>query len=137
MGKTHPHITSPTPEQLRHLLEGRPEPLVEVYLALHEIVIGELPDLVYSADEVDAATGYGAHQYGYNGWGLAALTPFSKWVSLTFLHGAQLQDPAGLLTGTAQMRHVKLKSPRKVAECDEAVRQLLRAASRLHSDTGA
>lgn len=133
MAKTHPHIESPTAAQLEALLAGRPAPIVETYLALHEIVVSELADVTYSVDEIDATVGYGAHQYGYNGWGMAALTPFGKWVSLTLLHGSQLDDPSGLLTGTAQMRHVKMKHPDEVAMQSEAIRQLIRAASQLHS----
>ena len=134
MAKTHPHIESPTPTQLRSLVLDRSEALVQTYLALHEILVSALADVVYLVDEVDASVGYGAHQYGYNGWGMAALTPYTKWVSLTLLHGAQLPDPEGLLTGTAQMRHVKLKHPDEVAQHSEALKSLVQAAAQLHND---
>ncbi|MFV0433646.1 MAG: DUF1801 domain-containing protein [Leucobacter sp.] len=129
MAKTHPHIESPTVEQLRALVEGRPDRLVEVYLSLHEIVVQTLPDVAFSVDTVDAAVGYGAHQYGYNGWGMAALTPFGKWVSLTLLRGAELEDPEGLLTGTKLMRHLKLSDPGDVQKHREAIGQLVAAAA--------
>lgn len=87
MTKTHPHIESPDPEQLRELVAGRPEPLIEAYLDLHALVISTLPDIRFSVDTVDASIGYAAHQYGYNGWGMAALTPFAKWASLTLQQG--------------------------------------------------
>ncbi len=131
MAKTHPHIESPDPEQLGVLVAGRPEPLIEAYLDLHALVISTLPDIRFSVDTVDASIGYAAHQYGYNGWGMAALTPFAKWVSLTLLQGARLDDPARLLTGTSTMRHVKVTGPKDVRNGGEAIRALLLAASTL------
>ncbi|MFT3944715.1 MAG: DUF1801 domain-containing protein [Ancrocorticia sp.] len=132
MAKSHPHIDSPTAEQLRNLAEGRPQKIVDAYLALHEIVIETLPELTYSVDEVDGSVGYGPHQYGYNGWGIAALTPYGKWVSLTLLQGARLADPNGLLQGNSTMRHVKLSGPQEVESNRAAVVELLRAAVRVN-----
>lgn len=131
MAKTHPHIESPETDQLRALVEGRPEPLVEAYLALHDLVVAALPDVRFSVDTVDASVGYAAHQYGYNGWGMAALTPYGKWVSLTLLQGARLDDPAQLLSGTSTMRHFKVTGPDDVRANGEAIRALLLDASRL------
>ncbi|MFT0846157.1 DUF1801 domain-containing protein [Actinomycetaceae bacterium L2_0104] len=132
MAKTHPHIDSPTALQLRSLLEGRPGLLVQVYLALHELVVTALPDVRFSVDTVDAAVGYGARQYGYNGWGMAALTPFGKWVSLTLLQGSKLEDPERLLKGTAVMRHIRLSKPVSVQENRAEISRLVVAASRLY-----
>ncbi|HMR47698.1 MAG TPA: DUF1801 domain-containing protein [Arachnia sp.] len=132
MAKTHPHVESPSLEQLAVLMIGRPEPLAEVYLGLHRLIVEALPDVVNSVDTVDLSIGYGAHQYGYNGWGMAAVTPFTKWVSLTLLHGADLADPNGLLTGTTKMRHLKLKHPQELAGNRGAIVTLVLAASRLH-----
>lgn len=131
MAKTHPHIESPETDQLRALVEGRPEPLVEAYLALHDLVVAALPDVRFSVDTVDASVGYAAHQYGYNGWGMAALTPYGKWVSLTLLQGARLDDPAQLLSGTSTMRHFKVTGPDDVRANGEAIRALVLDASRL------
>ncbi|MDN5683799.1 DUF1801 domain-containing protein [Corynebacterium glyciniphilum] len=117
MSKTHPHIVSPGPEQLATLVEERPE---------------ALPDVMNSVDTVDASIGYGAHQYGYNGWGMAAVTPYKKWVSLTLLHGADLEDPSALLTGTATMRHVKLASEEEFEANRAAIIALVRSAAELH-----
>ena len=132
MGKTHPHIDSPTHKQLAALVKERPEEIAEIYLALHELMISTLPDIKYSVDEVDASIGYGAHQYGYNGWGMAALTPFGKWVSLTLLQGSSLDDPSGLLEGTAVMRHMKIKKFTDIGDNRAAVTELIRAASELY-----
>ena len=127
----HPHIESPSLEQLRTLIVGRPDSLAGVYLALHEIVVSTLPDIRFSVDTVDAAIGYGAHQYGYNGWGMAALTPFGKWISLTLLQGSRIEDPQGLLSGTAVMRHVRLGKLEQVRENRAPIAELIAAASML------
>jgi hypothetical protein len=94
MVKTHPHISSPTSADLVRVAGERP--FVNVYVALHELVMATLPDIVNSVDEVDAAVGYGAHQYGYNGWGMAAVTPFSKWCGTRRSRGAvhRIRDDA-------------------------------------------
>ncbi|MBK7820474.1 MAG: DUF1801 domain-containing protein [Tessaracoccus sp.] len=132
MAKTHPHIEAPSDEQLAALVKNRPEPLAEVYLELHRLIVEALPEVTNSVDTVDASIGYGAHQYGYNGWGMAAVTPFAKWVSLTLLHGADLADPDALLTGTSKMRHVKLKHPEELAAARGPIARLIVAAAELH-----
>ena len=58
-----------------------------------------VPRVRYSVDCVDREIGYGARQFGYDGWGMAAVTPYTKWVSVTLLRGALLEDPDGLLEG--------------------------------------
>ncbi len=132
MAKTHPHIDTPTLAELEALVANRSDPIAKTYLALHQLVVGTVPEIRYSVDEVDSAVGYGAHQYGYNGWGMAALTPFSKWVSLTLLQGANLPDPLGLMEGTSVMRHVKLSKPEQVEDNSDGIAQLLREAVLLH-----
>lgn len=132
MAKTHPHIESPTAEQLREVVAGRPEAIVESYLGLHELVLAAVPEICFSVDTVDAAIGYGAHQYGYNGWGMAAVTPFGKWVSLTLLQGSRLDDPQGLLTGTTVMRHVRVSRPELIATRRAAIAALIGAATTLN-----
>jgi hypothetical protein len=134
MARTHPHIESPDADQLAELVAGRPEPLIEAYLELHAAVISTLPDIRFSVDTVDASVGYAAHQYGYNGWGMAALTPFAKWVSLTLLRGARLDDPARLLSGRSTMRHLKVTGPEDARNGGEAIRALLLEASGLNAE---
>lgn len=132
MAKTHPHIDSPTPAQLRELLEGRPEAIIETYLAFHGIVLDSLPGVNYSVDTVDCAVGYGAHQHGYNGWGMAAVTPFTSWVSLTLMQGAKLDGESDLLTGTSTMRHLKLGAPGDVVGHRREIAWLVEAAAKLN-----
>lgn len=132
MAKTHPHIEQPTEAQLAELVASRPEKLREAYLALHRLVLETLPEIRASVDTVDAQIGYGAHQYGYNGWGLAAVSPHSRWVNLHLMQGARLPDPDGLLIGGTTMRHVKVQEIEQVSELGAQVRAWLAAAARLH-----
>lgn len=131
MAKTHPHIETPTADDLMRVIGDRP--LTDVYLALHALVIATLPTIRHSVDEVDAVIGYGAHEYGYGGWGMAAVSPFTKWVSLTLMKGAELTDPDGLLTGTASMRHVKLSSVDELADKRGGIAALLLSATRVQA----
>lgn len=131
MAKTHPHIDTPTADDLMRVIGDRP--LTDVYLALHALVIATLPTIRHSVDEVDAVIGYGAHEYGYGGWGMAAVSPFTKWVSLTLMKGAELTDPDGLLTGTASMRHVKLSSVDELADKRDGIAALLLSATRVQA----
>jgi len=133
MAKQHPHIDNPSAEALQKLVAERPAPIVEVYLAFHELLSETLPNIAASVDTVDQAIGYGAHQYGYNGWGVAAVMPYAKWVSLTFMQGSLLDDPAGLLTGSARMRHVKLANIDALHAHRSGIRDLVVAASLLHA----
>jgi len=130
--KTHPHIDRPSEEQLRAVVENKPPIVRELYLATHRIVLETLPDVVYSVDCQDGEIGYGIRQYGYNGWGMAALAPHTKWVTLGFLRGAHLTDSSGLLEGTGSMvRHVKVRSLEQLADLRSSLRGFVEAASRL------
>ncbi|WP_425954588.1 hypothetical protein [Xylanimonas sp. McL0601] len=44
MAKTHPHLDSPTVEQLEELVAEHAQLVREVYLALHELVIESVPE---------------------------------------------------------------------------------------------
>lgn len=135
MAKSHPHIDTPTPAQLGGLVAQRPSEIAATYLALHQLVIAALPELRFSVDEVDAAVGYGAHQFGYNGWGMISLSPYATWVSLTLMAGGRLPDPHGLLQGTASMRHVKLSRPEQVEENRAAIAALVLEAARVNEQS--
>ncbi len=131
--KKHPHIEMPSEEQLTGLLQSKTPMVHQLYLDTHQLMLEILPDLVYSVDCKDGQMGYGARQYGYNGWGMAALSAHSKWASLIFMRGADLEDPDRLLEGTGKnMRHVKLRSPEQAEERRSALRSLIVAASKLN-----
>lgn len=132
MAKTHPHTDQPTVDKLAALVADRPEAIRDAYLELHRVVLQAAPgDLRYSVDEVDCSIGYAARQYGYNGWGMAAVTPYAKWVALTFLDGRLLPDPAGLLQGAAQMRHIRVSTAADVIDRSAEICELVRAAAAL------
>jgi len=135
MGPTpkHPHIYLPTDDQIAELLQTKATEVRDLYLEVHRLVLETLPDIAYSVDCHDGDMGYGARQYGYDGWGMGALAAHGKWVSLTFIRGADLEAPEGLLEGSSKtMRHVKLRSPAQLAERREALRELLLAAAKLN-----
>lgn len=133
MARTHPHIDGPTVEQLRAAVEGRPPAVRELYLAVHELVVRTLPGVACSVDLSDGQIGYGAHQYGYDGWGMAALAPHARWVSLVFLRATFLDDPSGLLEGGGvTIRHVKVRSAAQLAEIGGGLRALVEAAAQLN-----
>lgn len=130
--KTHTHIDGPSQAQLKRLVDGKVAAVRSLYLDTHQLVLKTLPDVVVSVDCDDAQIGYGARQYGYDGWGMAALSPYTKWVSLGFIRGTALDDPDGRLEGTgASVRHIKLRSPEELTERRAAIQRMLKAAIKL------
>ena len=126
----HPHLDMPSPEQLRALIESIRPALADVYLEVHQLVLDVLPDVRYEIDRTDAGIGYGARQFGYNGWGMGALAAHRAWVSLVFFQGTKLDDPQELLEGTgASVRHVKIRSLDELGARRAALRGLLHAAA--------
>ncbi len=129
----HPHMENPTAEQLAKLLKDKTSIVQQLYLDTHQLILETLPDVVFSVDCKDGQTGYAARQYGYNGWGMAALSAHSKWVSLYFMRGVDLEDRDGLLEGSGKnMRHVKLHSPEQFVERRSSLRRIIEAASKLN-----
>jgi hypothetical protein len=130
---THPQIERPSEDEISSLVESKGPTVRQVYLGIHRLVLEVVPDVRYAVDTVDAQIGYGARQFGYDGWGMAALAPYTNWVSLAFLRGAELDDPDGLLEGTGRsVRHVKVGSTDQLAERREAIKRLLEAAAHLN-----
>lgn len=128
--KTHPHIDSPSEADLKRIIAAVRPLQRDLYLDVHALVLNAVPGVAFSVDTVDGAIGYGARQFGYDGWGMAALTPYNGWVSLGFLRGARLDDPHHLLEGTgALVRHVKLHSADDLAARREWLHRLLEAAA--------
>jgi hypothetical protein len=128
--KKHPHIDRPSDAQLKDVLKDKPPAIRDLYLGMHRLVLETLPDIAYSVDGSDGQIGYGARQYGYDGWGMAALAPHTKWISLGFLRGTSLDDPGKLLEGTgASVRHVKLRSQDELVARRAALQQLLKGAA--------
>lgn len=128
--KKHPHIERPSAEQIISVLRNKAPMIRQLYLDTHMLILETLSDVAHSIDCRDGQMGYGARQYGYDGWGMAALSAHSKWVSLVFMRGTDLEDPDGLLEGTEKnIRHVKLHSLVQAKERRSALRALIKAAS--------
>lgn len=126
----NPHLDMPTEEQLVEVLAETPDALRKLYLETHRLMLETLPDVKYSVDLKDGMTGYGARQYGYDGWGMAALSAHKSWVRLVFMQGAHLPDPTALLEGTGKnLRHVKIRSAEQFTERRAALRALIEAAA--------
>jgi hypothetical protein len=129
----HPHIDRPSEEQLVDVLQRTSPTLRQLYLDAHRLVLETLPDVQFSVDSHDGVMGYGARQYGYDGWGMAALGAQARWVSLMFMRGADLGDPSQILEGTGKnMRHAKLRSLDQLGERRGELQRLILAASRLN-----
>ena len=133
-GKQHPHVAMPSDDDLRDVI-GRLHPQHEaLYLAVHALVVGTVPDARFEVDLVDGSIGYGVRQYGYGGWGMAALQAHKGWVSLFFMEGVELPDPEGVLEGSGKLlRHVKLRSLQDLESRAEDVRTLVTAARRMRA----
>lgn len=128
-GAAHPHLEHPIEEQLLENVTNKAPEIQELYLAVHRLVTEALPDVRVSVDCTDGEIGYGAHQYGYDGWGMTAVAPYSRWVTLAFVRGAGLDDPEGLLEGAGTtVRSMKLASLEELDMRRDAIRCLLEAA---------
>lgn len=109
--RTHPHTEMPSVDELTRLILEQQPIHRDLYLAVHRLFLESVPDLRYSVDLTDAVIGYGQRQFGYDGWGMAALSPHKQWVSFILFRGAELEAPDGLLEGGGpHMRHLKLRS---------------------------
>lgn len=126
----HPHLDMPSEKELARVIgEVRPTQR-DLYLAVHRLVTEALPGVRYSVDRTDAGIGYGARQYGYDGWGLAGLTTHRAWLSLVLFRGTALKDPNGLLEGTGSaVRHIKIRSLDELGVRREGIRALLQGAA--------
>lgn len=117
------------PEVDAWLRNARTEEVRELALALRQVVHRTLPDISETSSRGDNGIGFGARQYGADGWGIGALNISGKHVSLGFMHGTSLPDPQGVLEGTGKnLRHVKLRSFAELEARREAIEALLRAA---------
>jgi hypothetical protein len=126
----NPQRERPSSSQIAKALSGRDAELKKLYLKVHALVLKTLPGVSYTIDLKDGTMGYGAHQYGASGWGIAALACHSRWVNLGFVSGAGLPDPSRILEGSGKsVRHVKIRSEAELEERSQAVRALILAAA--------
>ena len=126
----HRQIADPSDADIRAALAGRAPAIADLALAVRRLVREVLPDVQEVLDASDGTIGLGAHQYGADGWGIAAIGTYTRWVSVFFTRGAALPDPAGLLEGSGKsMRHVKLRSSDELESRSQSLRELLLSAA--------
>ena len=98
-------------------------------LALRALLHDTLPGIAETRARGDNGIGFGAKQYGADGWGIAAISVFRDWIDLGFLRGTELPDPTNLLEGTGKrLRHIKLHSVAELEKERAALRRLVIAA---------
>lgn len=130
--RTHPHAEMPSIDELTRVILEKQPAHKDLYLAAHALFLEVVPDLRYSVDLHDGVIGYGRRQFGYDGWGMAALSPHRKWVSLVLFRGAHLDAPEGLLEGGGpHMRHLKLRALDELAAHRELLTRLIADARTL------
>jgi hypothetical protein len=126
----NPQRKRPPATVIRRSLSGRDPALRNLFLDVHGLVRETLPDVEFTIDLKDGTIGYGAHQYGADGWGIGAVSCHSRWVTLAFMRGARLPDPDKILEGTGKsVRHVKIRSRDQLAERRAQIAALLLAAA--------
>jgi hypothetical protein len=92
---------------------------------LRALVLDVFPDAIELIDTPAKLIGYGFDR-GYKGL-VCGIALHKAHVNLMFAQGAELPDPAGLLTGTGKRaRHVKIQRPADIEM--PGVRALLEAA---------
>lgn len=120
---------------LKEIFRDHDPKISNLYLAVHRMILETLPEVKFSMDLSDGQMGYGAKQFGYNGWGMVALSPHKKWVNLHFMKGAELSqaEKSNVLEGKGkQLRHLKFSSLEEVEEKEKQLSSLLYKASKLN-----
>lgn len=126
----NPQRERPPRTVITKALAARDPALRRLYLDLHALALKTLPDVAHTLDLADGVMSYGARQYGADGWGIAWLACYARWVTLGFMRGADLPDLRGLLTGRGKhMRHVKVATADELAGRRAGIRALLLAAA--------
>ncbi|MDA0269987.1 MAG: DUF1801 domain-containing protein [Chloroflexi bacterium] len=124
---TPAHLTA---EELEAWLAPASAEVRAIAIAALALVHDVLPDANETASRGDQGIGFGARQYGANGWGISYISIQSKYANLGFFKGASLPDPDGLLEGAGKnLRHVKLRSLQEVEARRDGLASLLKAAA--------
>lgn len=104
-------MRKPSP-QLLDLLAGCSPVVMQLALALRELVLKEAPEageFLYSVYAEVTVFKFPGRKRG----AFCNISAYSRHVNLVFFHGAELPDPHGVLRGTGkQMRHIRLDSPK-------------------------
>ena len=111
-------------EQTRRLLDGRPENIRAVALALRDVIRAEFPEVVESVDFGNKLLAFGGSMRMRDL--MFAVIPHSAHVNLQLADGVDLPDPTGIVEGTGKrIRHVKVRSVEQAGSAP--VRDLVRA----------
>lgn len=123
-------ISSPTDQKFEQILAGRSATVADLARRVRALVRETLPDIVEVPNHGQEGIGFGANQYGHDGWGVGVVGVAKNWVTLGFMRGAHFPDPRGIVEGTGRnVRHVKIRSLREFEERRDALVALLRAAT--------
>ena len=107
------------------LLKGHTPVVQDISLRLRELVRTTIPGVTERVHQGWKTISYGTGEGRDNQ--VCAISPYKKWVNLSFPKGTDLDDPGNLLGGDgANMRHVKIHSPDNFDR--EGLIHLLRAA---------
>ncbi|WP_341996177.1 DUF1801 domain-containing protein [Microbacterium sp. LWH7-1.2] len=99
----------------RETLEGRPDAVREIALAVRRLIFEVLPQTVEVVWPAQRSSGYGTGPKK-NSEQFAWILAHAQHVALAFPYGAELDDPDGLLGGTgAKVRNVRVESLDAVA----------------------
>jgi len=113
-------------------LEDRPGPLAGIVMHLRALVLKGAPEAVESI-HWRALSYHDPERGGHVKGAICQITVLDDHVRLSFIHGAVLPDPAGLMKGDRKMkRYIALRSVAEVPERPLAA--LIRAAARLRVD---
>jgi hypothetical protein len=119
-------VRRPPDPQLLGFLTAYDRPVVDLALALREIILEEAPDASESIYQVYTV----AIWFGFSGKMkdmFCYIATNAKHVNLGFPRGAELADPNGVLEGEGKaMRHIKFRSERELER--PIVRRYIQAA---------
>lgn len=117
---------SDLPAEVSAFLANYPENVRLIALRLRGLVRELFPEAVEQIDLPARMIAYGFKPtYKHM---ICTIMPYAGWVNLGLPRGAELDDPAGLISGTGKhARHVRLTSPERVDQPE--VRTLLLASA--------
>jgi len=122
----------PTPSALTTFLKPYDRAIQDLAIKLRALVLEEMGpchENIYDAYNA-VAIGYGFSER--LGDGVFHIAVYAKHVNLGFNHGANLDDPLGILQGTGkQIRHITIKTPDDLEKPE--IRAYLRRARKLAS----
>jgi hypothetical protein len=113
--------------EVARFLDSCPAELCDLILELRELVQKAAPEAAEKIAFNSLCYYKPDHPYGVIGGNICGIGLRNDRVYLSFIHGAFLPDPEGLLQGTAKAkRHIEIRTPNDIRRA--AFRKLIRAA---------